>query len=90
MNLINQILDKVEIKEPETDEHGFKFYRDLPAGFRTATIGDIKNSRKGMPYLVHSWEYDIYECARRKCDLDRLLAWIVPFVEAGRVYVLED
>lgn len=77
------------IPEPEINEVGLAFYRELPEGFRVATMKDYERGffTHNTPYLVHGYHSGLYHPKRIIFNLHRNL---VPFLKGGRIYVLKE
>lgn len=71
--------------EAKQDDTGFWYYPAAPEDFRRATIFDFKRKIIGMPYLIHSFHYDIFECHRvnNNFKIDNIIEWL----NQGRIYV---
>lgn len=73
----------------KTDKNGFKYFDQLPSGWRTATVDDFYNRNGlfmiGKAYLVQSYYTGIFETYRTITisGFNRLKPWI----EDGRVFI---
>lgn len=76
--------------EIKTDKNGFKYYEEIPEGWRQATVEDFydKSGRFiiNKPFLVKSYHTETYQCYRSHNI--SLLQKIKPWMEDGRVFVL--
>jgi len=90
MSLINEIKKqsaKSPFPEPLLDEYGWKYYPEVPEGFRQATAADVRNGlfKKGSAFLLSRIAPGHFECHRVIGDFPHEL---MPFIEAGRVWVV--
>lgn len=73
--------------DPKT---GFKYYKQLPPGFRLATIDDFFDAKKNFilnkPFLATSAIDGNYQCYRTKRI--KSFEWIKPLIDEKRVYVV--
>lgn len=77
--------------QPKVDHNGWKYFDELPAGYRVASLDDFHTEGKrkiGMEFLIRWVSRNYYQVC---VVTDRLsAAWLNEFVIGNRVYVKEQ
>ena len=78
----------ISMTKPITDKYGWEYYPTLPEGWILATMDDFHTLHKlhlGMQYLIQWDSREYFELRVVKEDLKG--TWLLPFIEANRVFI---